>query len=147
MKELEEESAKENQPQTYMEEEEEEEKEEIQETSDNDEDEDVDGDIKKFTLRRSAGCLLEMIANKFGVDVYHQAQPKLLEFLQSENWLLKEAGILCFGVFGRERIEEVDAQFQDIFPFLMQSLEHPEALLRSISCWTFSRYFYIITNY
>jgi len=103
-------------------------------------DDDDDINVSRSTLRREAGVVIEMLARRFEGDAFYQAQAKLEECLKNDNWLIKESGILCLGSLGKGASEAISKHFGNLFPFLLQSLENPEGLLRCIACWTLSRF-------
>jgi len=103
-------------------------------------DDDDDVNVSRSTLRREAGVVIEMLARKFEGDAFYKAQSKLEECLKNDNWLIKESGILCLGSLGKGASEAISQHFGNLFPFLLQSLQNSEGLLRCIACWTLSRF-------
>lgn len=128
-----------------IEDDEEEEKEPMEEEEENEsanqeDEEEEDENTYQYTLRKEAACLVERLARQFEEDAFSKVQSKLEQYLGNEtNWILRESGILCLGALARGAFEAITPHFEHIFPFLMQSLESPEGLLRATTCWALSR--------
>ena len=112
-------------------------------------------------MRREAAKAMDVLAERYKDEVFIKAQDKIAEALRSNDWHIKynrflfvgishvilnrESGILCLGALAIGAYTAIIPHFKDLFPFLLKSLEedqHP--LVRSISCWALSRYFYLL---
>lgn len=82
--------------------------------------------------------------------------PQLLQLLNSSDWLELESGILILGaiaegLFTNDYTYDI-SEFEKNLPSLIENmiqfgLNHEKALIRSITCWTLSRYsHWIISN-
>jgi len=94
-----------------------------------------------WTIRREAANALDTLAKKYGDEIFIKAQEKIADALRSNDWHIKESGILCLGALAMGAENAILPHFKDLFPFLLKSLEedqHP--LVRSISCWALSRF-------
>ncbi len=49
-------------------------------------------------------------------------------------------GILALGIIAKGAKEAIYNHFENIFPFLMSSIDNQEPFVQSIACWTLSRY-------
>uniref|UniRef100_A0A0N5BDN5 Transportin-1 n=1 Tax=Strongyloides papillosus TaxID=174720 RepID=A0A0N5BDN5_STREA len=107
---------------------------------DEDMEEDEDDDDTNWTLRKCAAATIDVITNIFGVDCLPILLPHLKELLHHKEWEIRESGILCLGAIAEGCMSGITPFMNDLFPYLMESLNSPKALVRSISCWTLSRY-------
>lgn len=104
-------------------------------------DDDGDDSLLQWNLRRCSAASLDNLANGYGNDILPTLLPLLQErlFLQ-EPWPLVESGILALGAIADGCYTGITPHLPQLFPFLMQKLEDPAPLIRSITCWTLSRY-------
>lgn len=94
-----------------------------------------------WNIRKCAAAALDVIATKFQEDVILPAVlPLLQELLVAPDWIRKEAGILALGAIADGCMEAMERQLDDVTPFLLISLSDERPLVRSITCWTLSRY-------
>uniref|UniRef100_A0A0K0EL49 Transportin-1 n=1 Tax=Strongyloides stercoralis TaxID=6248 RepID=A0A0K0EL49_STRER len=110
------------------------------EDNDSDNEEDEEDDDTNWTLRKCAAATLDVITNIFGVDCLPILLPHLKELLHHKEWETRESGILCLGAIAEGCMSGITPFMDDLFPYLMTELNSSKALVRSISCWTLSRY-------
>lgn len=108
-----------------------------------DEEEDDGGDdsLGEWNLRKCAAAGLDVLSHGFGDDLL----PILLPHLQQRlvhvgHWSIRESGILALGAIGEGCMEGIMPHLPQLFPYLLQLLDDPAPLIRSITCWTLSRY-------
>ena len=53
---------------------------------------------------------------------------------------MRESGILALGAIAEGCIDDVSVYLPQLVPWLIQTLNDPKPLIRSITCWTLSRY-------
>jgi len=95
------------------------------------------------------------MAKRYREEIFLKAQEKIAESLRSSDWHIKslfnnlimnkfirESGIMCLGALAEGSYHAITPHLKDLFPFLMTSLEDQNPLVRSISCWTLSKYFF-----
>ncbi|KAF4044786.1 HEAT-like repeat [Phytophthora infestans] len=112
---------------------------------DDDEDDDYDDDdddsMLEWNLRRCSAASLDNLANGYGNDILPTLLPLLQERLaQEQPWPLVESGILALGAIADGCYNGITPHLPQLYPFLLQKLEDPAPLIRSITCWTLSRY-------
>lgn len=114
---------------------------------DDDEDEDEGGDedfedeiYAEWNLRKCSAAALDMIALVFPQETLELILPLLEQYLQSERWEIRECGILALGAIADGCMMGIQLHLPNLFPFLMRTLNDPKPLIRTISCWTLSRY-------
>ena len=66
--------------------------------------------------------------------------PVLQEALQAGSWRPMEAGILALGAVAAGCFDQVVPHLPELFPFLERCLAHDEFVVRSVACWTISRF-------
>lgn len=113
---------------------------------DGEEDEDEDGGIddddalSDWNLRKCSAAGLDVLANVFNDDLLPHILEKLNELLFHQDWVLRESGILVLGAIAEGCMTGMLPHLPKLIPFLIQTLNDKKALVRSITCWTLSRY-------
>ncbi|KAG6816592.1 hypothetical protein H0H87_004818 [Tephrocybe sp. NHM501043] len=119
-----------------------------EETYDSDEDDDYDADDDDFAdemstewnLRKCAAAALDVLAVRFSADLMNVLLGPLKEKLWSSDWLQRESGILALGAMAEGCIEAIEPHLSTLVPYLINTLNDPKPLVRSITCWTLGRY-------
>ncbi|AMD19088.1 HBR187Cp [Eremothecium sinecaudum] len=106
-------------------------------TDDGDDDSNVD---HNWNLRKCASASLDMLTNLFPVDVTEIAFPIITEHLTSENWYSREACVLALGAIAEGGMKCFDRHIPALIPFLVEQLKDTWAPVRTITCWTLSRF-------
>lgn len=101
---------------------------------------DKEGEQGAWTLRREATVLLNKVAERYKEETFLRSQERIAEHLKSNDWHVKETGILCLGVLAKDAYQAILPHFNDLFPFLLQSADDINQFVRSTSCWAMSRY-------
>eukprot|EP00286_Rhodomonas_abbreviata_P022521 CAMPEP_0181303378 /NCGR_PEP_ID=MMETSP1101-20121128/8524_1 /TAXON_ID=46948 /ORGANISM="Rhodomonas abbreviata, Strain Caron Lab Isolate" /LENGTH=900 /DNA_ID=CAMNT_0023408943 /DNA_START=172 /DNA_END=2874 /DNA_ORIENTATION=- len=113
-----------------------------------DDDEDDDGGIE-WTLRKCSAAGLDVIANAYQADILDALLPHIHDKLQASEWQVVESAVLAMGALA-EGCEAGLTQRQYLPNFVVHListlLESPQPLVRSITCWTLSRYSRWICN-
>lgn len=109
-----------------------------------DEDEDEDDDFADFlsdwNIRKCSAAALDCLSNVFKQDLLPILLPLLKDTLSSPQWEIKESGILALGAVAEGCMAGIIPHLSGLLPFLISCLEDPKVLVRSIACWTLSRY-------
>lgn len=109
--------------------------------NDNDDDFEDDEFYSEHSLRKSSATALEILTVTFGDDVATILLDRLLNHtLQDKNWIVRESGILALGAAALGGINVICKDLVKLVPFLLQSMQDPQPLVRSISCWVVSRF-------
>lgn len=121
------------------------------------EDDDACDALSEWSLRKSAAASLDVLSNVYG-DNYTKAQqnqgvdvigsghfleillPFLNDMLGSVEWEHQESGILALGAIAEGCIDGLSQHLPQLIPYLIRALNSEKALIRSITCWTLSRY-------
>jgi len=118
------------------------------ELRDDDEEDDDDADVDEFddemstewNLRKCAAAALDVLAVRFGADLLNVLLAPLKEYLWCSDWLHRESGILALGAMAEGCIDAIEPHLPTLIPYLINMLNDPKPLVRSITCWTLGRY-------
>ncbi|TRY86190.1 hypothetical protein DNTS_030231 [Danionella cerebrum] len=112
-----------------------------EEGEDIDEDEDDDDDtLSDWNLRKCSAAALDVLANVFRDELLPHLLPLLKGLLFHPDWVVKESGILVLGAIAEGCMQGMVPYLPELIPHLIQCLCDKKALVRSIACWTLSRY-------
>ncbi|KAK2833571.1 hypothetical protein Q5P01_017460 [Channa striata] len=112
-----------------------------EEDEDIEEDDDDDDDtLSDWNLRKCSAAALDVLANVFRDDLLPHLLPLLKGLLFHPDWVIKESGILVLGAIAEGCMQGMVPYLPELIPHLIQCLCDKKALVRSIACWTLSRY-------
>uniref|UniRef100_A0A1I8F2E2 Importin N-terminal domain-containing protein n=1 Tax=Macrostomum lignano TaxID=282301 RepID=A0A1I8F2E2_9PLAT len=94
--------------------------------------------LSSWNLRKCSAAALDVLANVFRDELLEHLLPILKDTLLSERWDVKESGILILGAVAEGCLQGVTAYLPELL--LLTCLQHAKPLVRSITCWTLSRY-------
>ncbi|NWS36560.1 TNPO1 protein, partial [Polioptila caerulea] len=114
----------------------------LEDDDDDDDDNDLDDDdtISDWNLRKCSAAALDVLANVFRDELLPHILPLLKELLFHSEWVVKESGILVLGAIAEGCMQGMIPYLPELIPHLIQCLSNKKALVRSITCWTLSRY-------
>ncbi|XP_011498759.1 PREDICTED: transportin-1 [Ceratosolen solmsi marchali] len=101
---------------------------------------DYDSSLSDWNLRKCSAAALDMLAGVFKEDLLPVLVPILKETLFHQEWVIKESGILALGAIAEGCMSGMLPHLSEIIPYLINCLSDKKALVRSITCWTLSRY-------
>jgi transportin-1 len=101
-----------------------------------------------WTLRKCCSKLIDKLSNLYSLKVYEIVKPFLENDMQHSDWIIKEKSILTLGAIGIGCYSLLKPHLSILISFLIKELQHPNKLVRAISCWTLSRFtkFILIDN-
>lgn len=99
-----------------------------------------DSNLSDWNLRKCSAAALDILANVFKDEILPILLPILKETLFHEQWVVKESGILALGAIAEGCMQGMIPHLPELIPFLIGCLSDKKALVRSITCWTLSRY-------
>ena len=108
-------------------------------TSD-DEDGNDDSSLSDWNLRKCSAAALDVLASVFRNELLPVLLPILKETLFHSEWEIKESGILALGAIAEGCMTGMVQHLPELIPYLINCLSDKKALVRSITCWTLSRY-------
>mmetsp|Transcript_25495 Transcript_25495/g.42708 ORF Transcript_25495/g.42708 Transcript_25495/m.42708 type:complete len:899 (-) Transcript_25495:814-3510(-) len=102
---------------------------------------DDDEDASDWNLRKCAAAALDTLATVYKDELLPFLLPMLQKSLDKKTeWQIQEAGILALGAIADGCFSGVSKHLHHLIPYLIGQLKHPKPLIRSITCWTLSRY-------
>ncbi len=108
--------------------------------SDDDDGDDDDSTLSDWNLRKCSAAALDVLASVFRNDLLPVLLPILKETLFHQEWEIKESGILALGAIAEGCMNGMVPHLPELVPYLINCLSDKKALVRSITCWTLSRY-------
>ncbi|XP_053555682.1 transportin-1 [Bombina bombina] len=112
----------------------------IGEDDEDDDELDDDDTISDWNIRKCSAAALDVLANVFRDELLPHILPLLKELLFHQEWVVKESGILVLGAIAEGCMQGMITYLPELIPHLVQCLSDKKALVRSITCWTLSRY-------
>jgi hypothetical protein len=110
---------------------------------DEDEDDEDDDGGADWTLRKCSASGLDTIASHYQADILEALLPHIHTKLQDGDWRVQESAVLAMGALaeGCTKGLEERGYLGEFVPFLINTLlGSDKPLVRSITCWTLSRY-------
>ncbi|KAJ6386115.1 hypothetical protein OIU77_029140 [Salix suchowensis] len=106
--------------------------------------EDDDDDIvNAWNLRKCSAAALDILSNVFGDEILPTLMPVVEAKLAAsgdESWKDREAAVLALGAVAEGCIDGLYPHLSQMVEFLIPLLDDKFPLIRSISCWTVSRF-------
>lgn len=115
-------------------------------SDDSDDDSDLKDALSDWNLRKCSAAALDVLSNVFHEALLPVLLPLLKQSLTSEDWLVKEASILALGAVSEGCMDGMMHHLTELIPYLINFLSDSKALVRSITCWTLSRYSHWIVS-
>ncbi|KNA13109.1 hypothetical protein SOVF_119770 [Spinacia oleracea] len=104
------------------------------------EDDDV---VNVWNLRKCSAAAMDILSNVFGDEILPTLMPLIqanLSASDDQSWKQREAAVLAIGAVGEGCINGLYPHLSEIVGFLIPLLDDKFPLIRSISCWTLSRF-------
>mmetsp|Transcript_10500 Transcript_10500/g.39037 ORF Transcript_10500/g.39037 Transcript_10500/m.39037 type:complete len:895 (-) Transcript_10500:2662-5346(-) len=112
---------------------------ESDESFDVDEAQDYLDDI--WNLRKYSAQSLDNMSQYFGADILPHLLPHVENYMKEGNpWYVRESGVLALGAVEKGCGKYLEQYLPQLIPYLMSIAAKEMALLRSIACWTISRF-------
>lgn len=95
----------------------------------------------EWNLRKCSAASLDAFAVLFKDELLDILLPELQKKLtNAERWEQRECGVLALGAIAEGCYAGMLRHMRSIFPFLVHAVTDQQIMVRSISCWTLSRY-------
>ncbi|OEL22827.1 Transportin-1 [Dichanthelium oligosanthes] len=107
------------------------------------EDDDDDDAVNVWNLRKCSAAGLDVLSNVFGDSILPTLMPLIEQNLartDDDSWKERETAVLCLGAIAEGCIAGLYPHLPQIVAFLIPLLDDKFPLIRSITCWTLSRY-------
>uniref|UniRef100_A0A915P1V8 Transportin-1 n=2 Tax=Meloidogyne TaxID=189290 RepID=A0A915P1V8_9BILA len=110
-------------------------------------DEGDDDSSTEWNLRKCAAASLDVLSGVFSDDFLNIGR-FILKFIFNFHFIfqIKESGILALGAVAEGCMNGMTPHLPNLIPYLINSLQHTRALVRSITCWTLSRYCHYVVQ-
>ncbi|KAF8112704.1 hypothetical protein N665_0062s0053 [Sinapis alba] len=106
-------------------------------------DDDDDDSFNVWNLRKCSAAAIDVLSNVFGDEIL----PALMPLIQAkittsgdETWKEREAAVLTLGAVAEGCFNGLYPHLSEIVAFILPLLDDKFPLIRSISCWTLSRF-------
>eukprot|EP00252_Welwitschia_mirabilis_P011248 TRINITY_DN2531_c0_g1_i2.p1 TRINITY_DN2531_c0_g1~~TRINITY_DN2531_c0_g1_i2.p1 ORF type:complete len:886 (-),score=195.35 TRINITY_DN2531_c0_g1_i2:941-3598(-) len=108
-------------------------------TEDDEEEEDI---VNSWNLRKCSAAGLDVLSTVFGDEILPILMPLIQGKLSSVglSWKEREAAVLALGAIAEGCINGLFPHLQEMVSFLVPLLDDKFPLVRSITCWTLSRF-------
>lgn len=110
------------------------------ESEKSDNDDDNDEYVSNWTLRKCSAAALDLLANVFHSEILQYLLPSTKEYLLSSDWRYRESAILVLGAISEGCMNAMVPYLPELCTFFIKALSDQKPLIRSIACWTLSRY-------
>eukprot|EP00741_Cyanophora_paradoxa_P008025 tig00001239_g7764.t1 len=107
---------------------------------DDDDDDDDDEEVSEWNLRKCSAAGLDILSGIFGDEILPILLPLIQERLASDKWDVRESAILALGAVAEGCIDGMQPHLPQLVPYLISLLQDSKPLVRSITCWTLSRF-------
>lgn len=107
------------------------------------EEEEDDDIINSWNLRKCSAAGLDLLSSVFGDEMLPILMPLVQRKLENKadaGWKERESAVLALGAIAEGCINGLLPHLSQIMAFLLPLLEDKYPLVRSITCWTLSRY-------
>jgi transportin-1 len=110
---------------------------------DDDDDDDDDADeVSQWNLRKCSASSLDVMSSMYGDPILEVLLPLIQERMQeNQQWEVRESAILALGAVAEGCYTGMKPHLNQLIPYLVKVLNNDvKPLVRSITCWTLSRY-------
>ena len=94
----------------------------------------------EWTVRKAAASALDHLATAYRDSILPTVLPIIENRLGSSDWEIQESALLALGAIGHGCMQGLSPHLPNILQLLVSLAKSPKPLLRSISCWTISRF-------
>jgi len=106
---------------------------------------DDDGELastwgSEWTVRKAAASALDHLATAYRDSILPTVLPIIENRLSSKDWEIQESALLALGAIGHGCMQGLSPHLPAILQLLVTISKSSKPLLRSISCWTISRF-------
>eukprot|EP01126_Amoeba_proteus_P021590 TRINITY_DN2196_c0_g1_i1.p1 TRINITY_DN2196_c0_g1~~TRINITY_DN2196_c0_g1_i1.p1 ORF type:complete len:792 (+),score=128.14 TRINITY_DN2196_c0_g1_i1:60-2435(+) len=109
-------------------------------SSNRDKDDEDQSDYSGWTIRKCSAESLDFLSRPFAKGFLEVLLPLVDSGLKSSNWLSKESSVLALGCVALGQYYDMRRHLPMLVPYLFDLTRDEKPLIRSISCWTLSRY-------
>jgi transportin-1 len=107
-------------------------------SDDEDGDEDDDEVINQWTLRKCSAAALDILSNVFKNAILDPLLPLLRDRLSSNDWIVRESGILALGAIAEGCAEGITVHLPQLVPYMLTSLRDTVVRVYALSLFASS---------
>ncbi|XP_053952667.1 transportin-1-like [Anastrepha ludens] len=107
---------------------------------------DDDSSLSKWDLRKCSIVALIVLARAFQEECVPIFLPIIKDTLFRREWNIKEIGIGILGAIAEGCIQNLRSYLPEVMPYLISCLSDQMTFVRSITCWTLSRFANWVVN-
>lgn len=102
-------------------------------------------DTDEWTIQKAAASCLTLFAELIKNDILQHVLPFVKARVESEDWKIREAAILCFGlVLGGPDPSTLTPLCKQMFPVIVKNLQHPNIHVKDTSVWVLGQMFKMV---
>jgi len=105
-----------------------------------DEDDDDGEEVSRWNLRKCSAAGLDVLATVFADELLPITLPVINERLREDDWRARESAILALGAISEGCAAGLLTHLAEMVSVLLPKLADARPLVRSITCWSLSRY-------
>lgn len=113
---------------------------------DDDDDGDDGGMGASWNIRKCTAAALDCLSHNYADEILPFVFQELQKTLHHDNWVVKEAAILAIGAVAEGSLTGMVPHLPSLVPYLVDRMSDNHPMVRSITCWTISRYTYWIVQ-
>ena len=112
-----------------------------------DDDDDMGGTDAGWNIRKCTAAALDCLSHSYADEILPFVFQELQKTLNHDDWVVKEAAVLAIGAVAEGSVTGMTPHLPSLVPYLVEKMSDEHPMVRSITCWTISRYtFWIIQN-
>lgn len=111
---------------------------------DDDDDDESGGMGASWSIRKCTAAALDCLSHNYSDEILPFVFQELQKSLNHEDWVVKEAAVLAIGAVAEGSLNGMLPHLPSLLPYLIERMRDKHPLVRSITCWTISRYTYWI---
>lgn len=92
------------------------------------------------TVRKTAASSLDALAISYQAEILGIVLPHIQQKLEDSSWEQQEAGVLAIGAISKGCMDHLVQYLPKVMELLLTLCAAPQPLLRSIACWSVSRF-------
>jgi len=104
------------------------------------EEEEEEEEVNTWNLRKCSAASLDILSSMYGDELLQYILPIVQERLSDADWKMRESAILAVGAVAEGCAHGLLGFLAQLVQFLIPMLEDPRPLVRSITCWSLSRF-------
>lgn len=93
-----------------------------------------------WNIRKCTAAALDCLAHSYSDEILPFVFQELQKTLNHNDWVVKEAAVLAIGAVAEGALSGMVPHLPSLVPYLVERMSDSHPMVRSITCWTMSRY-------